>query len=90
MQRYWLIAALGLALLGGCMTNEKGAYQTLKEAGYSQIELGGFDWSPAACFPWGTKNQSATKFKAHSLQGDVVEGTVCCWRLTGGGCSIDD
>lgn len=84
------LGILALTLLGGCLTNDEGAYQTLKEAGYTQIEVGGFDWSPAACFPWGTKNQSATKFKALSPAGDLTEGTICCWRITGGGCTIDD
>lgn len=55
------------------LTNSNLATQTLEKAGYSNIEIVGWDM-----FGCSEDDFSATQFRATNPVGVQVEGTVCC------------
>lgn len=70
MKRLLVLATLALGL-AGC-TDGDGAKKALEQAGYTNVEVGGYDmW---AC---GEDDTYATKFKAVGPTGIRVSGTVC-------------
>ena len=66
-----LILTALLLLLSGC-TNQGRALRTLTDAGYSNIELGGYGW-----FACSEDDTFATVFQATGPSGKPVKGTVC-------------
>jgi hypothetical protein len=72
-RRWTLAATLALAAaVPGC-TQTEWARDTLEEAGFTEIDVGG--WRPWSC---GDGETFATAFAATNAAGDRVEGVVCC------------
>lgn len=67
-----LVLALTLGLVSTC-TNEDSTRETLRKAGFTEVEVGGYDW-----FGCSDDDTFQTKFKARNPRGDMVNGTVCC------------
>lgn len=63
-----LLAAL---MLAGC-TDADGARKALNGAGYTDIQVGGYD-----VFACGQDDQYSTEFKAKGPTGKPVQGVVC-------------
>jgi hypothetical protein len=73
-----------LALLANSCTDEGRSHATLTSAGYTNIEVGGYDM-----FKCGEDDAYATKFVATNPAGQQVSGTVCCGGMgCGKGCTI--
>ena len=74
MKRTIIVAAaalaLALALSAGTAPNQ--SREVLLDAGYSNIEVGGYDW-----FGCSEDDALRTKFKATGPTGRKVEGVVC-------------
>jgi hypothetical protein len=66
-----LLVLAAVALASGC-TDKDGAKKALEQAGYKQVEIGGY--APFAC---SDSDTYATKFKAVGPTGIRVSGTVC-------------
>ena len=74
MKRTFLLvtSALGLALVASGCTAPKQAREVLLDAGYSEVEMGGYDW-----FGCSEDDALRTKFKAKGPTGRPVQGVVC-------------
>lgn len=68
MKRLLIVVAIALA---GC-TNQSGAIEALNKAGFTNIEVGGYD-----LFACGEDDAFSTRFTATNPQGQRVSGTVC-------------
>lgn len=74
MKRTIIIAAAALVLSGalsGC-TAPAQSREVLLDAGYTDVEVGGYDW-----FGCSEDDTLRTKFKATGPSGRKVEGVVC-------------
>lgn len=76
MKRLLIITAVALAL-AGC-TNPSGAREALLDAGYTNIEIGGYD-----AWGCGEDDTFATKFTATGPTGRQVRGVVCAGAFKG-------
>lgn len=77
MKRLLLTATIALF---SC-TDESGARNALVNAGFTEIQLQGYDF-----FACGKDDDFASKFTASNLRGQKVSGVVCCGILKG--CTI--
>lgn len=68
--------AVAVAGLTGC-SNPQGATKALLDAGYTNIQVGGYGWG---C---GQDDTTATKFTATGPTGRPVNGVVCSAFLKG-------
>ncbi len=73
-------AILFAVLLTSC-TNASDSHQALTEAGYTDVDIGGYAWLQC-----GKDDTFATKFSAKGPTGVPVNGAVCCGWLKG--CTI--
>ena len=65
-----------ITLIAACSTSDRSS-ETLKKAGYSDIETTG--WAPLTC---SNDDTYSTGFVATNPAGDKVDGVVCCGLLT--------
>lgn len=79
MKRLPFIVML-LALIG--CTDETNTRRTLDSAGYTDIEVTGYEWLEC-----GKDDTYHTGFRAKNPKGQVVTGTVCC-GMWAKGCTI--
>lgn len=79
-----ILIAVCLAFCFSC-TNEGGALKTLEDAGFTNVELTGYDW--LTC---GDSDETCTGFRALNPTGTRwVEGAVGCNLMgCGKGCTI--
>lgn len=68
----WVLIG-ALAVSGIACTDENAARETLRAAGYSQIEITGYDW-----FACGEGDGTCTGFRAKGPTGVPVHGAVGC------------
>lgn len=71
-----------LAVVLAACTDEAGTRKTLRNAGFTDVEITGYSWW--AC---GDDDTFHTGFRAKNPRGETVEGTVCCGGLTKG-CTV--
>ena len=69
--KIWTFGIL-LGIIIGC-TDKKGAIEILEAEGYSDIVTTGYNH-----FSCSEKDQYKTGFRAKTINGATVEGTVCC------------
>jgi hypothetical protein len=67
-----ILVVLGMMLLPAC-ANESDSRDALQKAGFTQIEITG--WEPFSC---GKDDSWSTGFRATNPQGQKVDGVVCC------------
>lgn len=77
MKRLLLVAAIALF---SC-ADESGARNALTSAGFTEIQLQGYDF-----FACGKGDDFATKFTASNVRGQKISGVVCCGIVKG--CTI--
>ena len=65
--------ALALLLLVSACTAEQWSKQAAEKAGFTDVEAGGYAW-----FACGKDDEFATKFRGTNVNGQRVEGAVCC------------
>lgn len=82
MKKTLITLAVTLGLLMVACTDEAGARHALDSAGYTEIELTGFN-----AFECGDDDGTATGFTAKNPAGKRVSGTVCC-GIFAKGCTI--
>lgn len=72
---------LSLLIISGC-TNADKTVSTLQKSGFKNIKSGGYAW-----FACGKDDTWATNFTATNVNGQEVEGVVCC-GLIFKGCTV--
>lgn len=77
------IVSIALLVLSGC-TDSKGATKTLKQHGYTEIEITG--WRP---FMKGEDDFYSTGFEARSMAGHKVTGAVTSGLFKGSTIRLD-
>jgi hypothetical protein len=74
-----IIAIILFALSSSGCTDEQSSVRTLRNAGYSDIEVGGYEM-----FACSDSDTFSTKFTATNPRGERVNGVVCCGWLKHG------
>ena len=83
MKSKFLLIALSLGFLLGCTVPSDRARSVLSDAGFTEINLGGYSW--LAC---GQDDTFSREFSAVGPSGKRVHGTLCCGFSVGKGCTI--
>ena len=65
-----------LILLAASCTDEESTISTLQKSGYTNIKIGDYAW-----FDCSENDFFRTRFSATNVNGERVEGVVCCGLL---------
>lgn len=71
-----IFAFITAVTLSACTVSDSEARSVLKKAGYTNIEIGGYDM-----FACSDEDTFASQFTATNANGMKIHGTVCCGWL---------
>lgn len=84
MQRIKICCIVMFSMIVMACTNPKDAVNALNEAGFTNVQVGGYDWF--ACSDY---DLYSTNFNAIDPEGSPVSGTVCSGFLKGTAIKFD-